>query len=194
MNNNFIFGGIFAFSILLLGIVFLVLIINIVGRWCLFKKAGKNGWEAIIPFYRDWVYVEVAQLNYWWFFLVISNNIANFLSDDLGSVFYFVSLIALFVCNYNISKKLHKDTLFAVLMTIFPFIFVTMAGVSSNYKWDDNVKVGKNGPFGNNETDDNFTSTSNNDNINNGDVKYCPYCGKQNNNNDKFCSNCGREI
>ena len=194
MNNNFIFGGIFAFSILLLGIVFLVLVINIVGRWCLFKKAGKNGWEAIIPFYSDWVYVEIAQLNYWWFFLVVSNSIANFLSDDLGSIFYFVSLIALFVCNYNISKKLHKDTVFAVLMTIFPFIFVTMAGVSSNYKWDDSVKVGKNGPFGNNETDDNFASTSDNDNINNSDVKYCPYCGKQNNNNDKFCSNCGREI
>ena len=50
-----------------------IVIVEIIGRWKLFKKAGRNGWESIVPFYSNWVYVEIAGLN-WWYFLLVSAN------------------------------------------------------------------------------------------------------------------------
>lgn len=173
----------------LLFILIVFFIIYIIGRWQLFRKAGKNGWEAIIPFYNDWVYVEIAGLNYWWFFLVVANTIVNLLGDGyIESLASICSTIGLFVCNYNISKKFNRDTVFAVLMTIFPFIFIPIIGFSSNYKWDSNVSVSNNGPFGNTNNKENSR------NYNDDSVKYCSYCGSRINKNDKFCNNCGREI
>ena len=39
-----------------------LLVLYIVGYVKLFKKAGRDGWEAIIPFYNDWVLVEISEL------------------------------------------------------------------------------------------------------------------------------------
>lgn len=203
MDDNIILGGLLAalgiFSILIILVIVIFLVFYIIGRWNLFKKAGKNGWEAIIPFYNDWVYVEIAGLNYWWFFLVISNTIANFFDNGyVSSIASICSIIGLFVCNYNISKKLHKDTVFAVLMTIFPFILIPMIGLSSSYKWDDSVSVSSNGPFNGNMANDKGNNTNNynyqNDNVYENDYKYCSYCGTKVKKSDKFCGNCGREI
>ena len=58
-------GGIIAASVIVLLILIPLLVLIIVGRWKMYKKAGKQGWEAIVPFYSDWVYVEIAELNWW---------------------------------------------------------------------------------------------------------------------------------
>lgn len=39
----------------------------------LFKKAGEDGWKAIIPFYNVFVLIQIAGLN-WWYFFNIRNN------------------------------------------------------------------------------------------------------------------------
>ena len=54
-----------------------ILILYIVGYIKLFKKAGRNGWEAIIPFYNNWVLVEISELSWWWFLILIAPTIAN---------------------------------------------------------------------------------------------------------------------
>lgn len=197
LNDDYIFGGLFAalgvFAIIFLTFFVILFVLYIVGRWKLFKKAGKNGWEAIIPFYNDWVYVEIAGLNYWWFFLVIATTIANIIDVDyLSSIASIASLVGLFFCNYNISMKLHKDVAFAILMTIFPFIMMPIIGLSDNYKWDDSVVVSSNGPIA-----DNKASTVNNNSnqeSSKDDVKYCSYCGNKMNKDDKFCNSCGKEV
>lgn len=180
-----IFGGLIII-IFLIALVFWI--ICIVGKWKLFEKAGKNGWAAIIPFYSDWVYVEIAGVNWWWYLLVIASYVMNILSgisnhfDSFVSMANLAKLIALFVCNYNISKKLHKDIIFAVLMTIFPFIVVPLIGFSSNYEWDDSVTVSDNGPFDNDSSNKNV------------EYRYCTNCGYKIKINDKYCTNCGKKI
>ena len=181
----------------------LILVLEIIGRWKLFKKAGKNGWEAIVPFYSSYVYVEISGLNWWYFLLVIANSF-TVIVEDLQILAYPVSLIGIFFCNYNISKKLHKDTLFAVLMTLFPFIMLPLIGFSKNYQWDNKVRVSCNGPINGNDSYNNnsfggdFNSSeamnSNSYDNNTNEIKYCSGCGAKLEKSSKFCSNCGREI
>lgn len=45
--------GVFAIVVVLICIA--AIVVCLIGRWKLFVKAGKGGWEAIIPFYSDWV-------------------------------------------------------------------------------------------------------------------------------------------
>lgn len=208
---------ILSFLLGILVVVVFIIILEVVGRWNLFKKAGRNGWEAIIPFYSSWVYVEIAELNWWYFLLVIASSFATIL-EGFESIGYLVSIVGIFFCNYNISKKLHRDAFFAVLMTLFPFIMLPMIGFSKNYQWDDNVVVSCNGPINNTsspnedsfggQTNTNYSGDINNNSFDNHDnfydkndssdgirfIKYCSGCGAELKKGSKFCANCGREI
>ena len=64
--------------LLIIGIITLVILILMIIATCKFyKKAGKSGWETIVPFYCNWVLVEIAGLNWWWFLLLISSWIVS---------------------------------------------------------------------------------------------------------------------
>ena len=194
-------AGIIVILVMLLIILIPFLCIYIVGRWKMYKKAGRQGWESIVPIYSDWVYVEMAGLNWWWFFFLIASSISlsfKFNDGDSSFIVSIAGLVGTFVCNYNISKKLGKDTGFAVLMTIFPFIVVPMIGFSNNYTWNDNAEVTLNGPFdnvknGNTGSNESTTSTKNTTKKDS-DGKFCTNCGAKVKKDDKFCSNCGKEI
>lgn len=58
MITSLILGG----SIFILLLVIALYVVYVIGLWKLFKKAGKQGWEAIIPFYNTYVLVEISGL------------------------------------------------------------------------------------------------------------------------------------
>lgn len=205
------FSGLFAGVVgmaLVFAIIFMIiglglLIVYLVGRWKLYEKAGREGWKSIIPFYNDWVYVEMAGLNWWYFLLLIANSLSVWVNvnDDVSvgtGLFSLITLIGSFFCNYNISKKLHKDTVFAILMTIAPFIVIPIIGFSGKYTWDDSVTVSVNGPIDdyNNNKNNNNSSNVNNDTKDDKDknYKYCSHCGAKVEDGNKYCSKCGKEI
>jgi len=77
--------------------VFVILAIyNIIVRWRIYKKAGKHGWAAIIPIYRDVVMYKVCDVSPWflllllvpvigWFILMIINIYTKFtLAEGFG--------------------------------------------------------------------------------------------------------------
>ena len=185
------------FAVFVCVIFIAILVFYLVGKCKLYKKAGRNGWEAIVPFYSDWVYVEMAGLKYWYFFLLVASSISVAINIDdnirvSSGVLRLVSLIGLFFCNYNISKKIHKDTLFAVLMTLFPLILIPLVGFSNKYEWDDSVVVNENGPI--NDNPNSNSGTADGELSNNNDYKFCTHCGAKIDKNSKFCSKCGKEI
>ena len=204
--NSSVFAGLFAalgiFAILIAIIVVSIVVVFLVAKCKMYKKAGKKGWEAIVPFYSDWIYTEIAGVEWWWFIALIASNIFSFTTNNGNQTisFNFTSVIGLFgafVCNYNISKKLHKDVGFAVLMTIFPFVMVPIIGFSSSYSFDNSVKVTKNGPFDANKEDNNNVvekHEEDDDKSKDTDVMFCPKCGNKLDKNSKFCSKCGKEI
>ena len=62
-NYDNLFVALGAFALIIGLIVLAVLVVYLVALWKVFVKAGKQGWEAIIPFYNSWILVEIAGLN-----------------------------------------------------------------------------------------------------------------------------------
>ena len=200
MDDSNILEALLAVAGILLIILIPIIVFMVIVKWKMFKKAGKQGWEAIIPIYSDWILVEIAGLNWWWFLLLIAGNISiSYTTGDGNSFGYIISLASLFgsfVVNYNIAKKVHKDVGFAVLLTLLPLIGYAIIAFSSNYQFDHSVEVSKNGPFGGDTSTGNSTNNSNNVNNaeNNSDIAYCSNCGAKVDKDTKFCGNCGKEI
>lgn len=192
-----LFGALGGLIIFFLLILVAVSIFEIIATWKFFQKCGKNGWEAIIPIYNSWIKVEIAGLNWWWFLLLIFSFIVQLSgSDDYKILISIIPLFANFVCNYNLAKKFHQDTGFAILMTLFSWVIIPIMAFSNKYQYDDSVGVSKNGIF----KDDNYVDNSFNNNMNtsanennNFSGSYCINCGTKLNENDKFCPNCGKE-
>ena len=151
MDYSKIFSSLVGAGVVAL-VVGVILIIGIsvfylVCLWKFYKKAGKNGWEAIIPFYNGWVLVEIAGLN-WWYFLpgVIS-------ALGIGNAFFSViiqlaCLAASFFTFYNIGKKMGKDPiLHGILGALFPVIMIPIYALNKDFVFDKNVDVSPNGPI-----------------------------------------------
>jgi len=117
-------------------IVFIALLVfYVIGLWKLFKKAGKGGWEAIIPYYSTWVLVEIVGLQWWWFVIALVPTILNVLGMDslsfLGNIAGIVANVCIY---YNLSKK-------------FGFITIPLLGYSKNEVWNAAAPVTPNGVF-----------------------------------------------
>lgn len=178
-----------AWGILLIGFIIALIIgiIQLIADWNLYKKCGRKGWESIIPFYGTWIkMVEIAKLNWWWFLIAVLPSILLSSVKDLTIIISLVTIFTAFQCNYNIAKKFHKDTGFAILMTLFPTILDLILAFSKNYVYDDSVPVSKNGIIKDENINNNTSNTMN--------TKYCSNCGIQVNSDIKFCPKCGNEI
>ncbi|RZL09713.1 MAG: signal peptidase I, partial [Pedobacter sp.] len=49
----------------------LITLLSMAGLWKLFQKAGRQGWEAIVPIYNFWVMLEIVQRPKWWILLYL---------------------------------------------------------------------------------------------------------------------------
>lgn len=135
--------------IVVLAIVFLAwAVFYIVGLWKLFKKAGKAGWESIVPFYNNWVMVEIVGLQWWWFLIVLTPTILSVLGlDSLSFLGQIAGLIANINIYYNLSKKFNKTTGWVVLSVFFGWITIPLLGYSKNEVWNAGAPVTPNGLF-----------------------------------------------
>lgn len=222
-NNNYdsVFSGLLgtiSTIAVIIGIMVLVwVVVTIVALWKVYKKAGKNGWECIVPFYSYYVLVEIAGLNWWWFLLAISDNLISILNlDDLSTVATLVGLFARFNIYYNIAKKFNKNNGTAVCAGIFSGIFILIFGFSKDAVYDMNITVSKNGVIGTPDMNNNTynsqnmnvysmpSSSINNTNVDIGNQEnninsneknfcFCGNCGTRLNENVRFCPNCGKE-
>ena len=43
-----------------------IIILSLAGYWKLFQKAGRHGWEALIPIYSDYVMLKLSGRPVWW--------------------------------------------------------------------------------------------------------------------------------
>jgi len=199
-------GGMFIFFILIL----LFIIIEIIASWKMFKKAGKNGWESIVPFYSSYVLTEIAGLNWWWFLFLIINTKFEYKFDNITLGISLFGFLGNFNCYYNIARRFGKDKTTAIFAGIFPYIFVLIFGFSRNEIYDCDIAVGVNGIFSsddivynncsrnscnldNQSTDTVDKECSNIDDNFKKEYSFCGNCGKKLNNKDKYCSNCGRK-
>ena len=140
----------------LLGIGVLMIIIAIawavfyyIGLWKMFKKAGKQGWESIIPIYNTWILVEIAGLKNYWFIISLAPTLGSLITDNalLSWVFSIASLLANVAIVYNISKKFSKDTTWFILSIFFGGITLPLLGYSNRDNYDREIQVSENSCF-----------------------------------------------
>lgn len=86
----------FTFVKIIVWVVIILAIYNIIVRWRIYRKAGKHGWAAIIPIYRDVVMYKICDVSPWflllllvpiigWFILLIINIYTKFtLAEGFG--------------------------------------------------------------------------------------------------------------
>lgn len=54
------------------GILFLLFfVLTIVGLWKLFEKAGRKGWEVLVPFYNFYIWLKLIKKPLWWYIFII---------------------------------------------------------------------------------------------------------------------------
>lgn len=160
---------------------FVLLLLFIIARWIIFRKAGLEGWESIIPFYSSWSLVKISGIS-WWFFLIINAPFFS-LIISLGLLTPFAGLACLigsYFVHYNLALKFGKEPIgYGLGLTFLPIIFYPiLAFGKSTYK---DVKVSSYGPAPENNA---------NDKPINKNTKFCSNCGNQIDDS-KFCSNCG---
>ena len=79
--------------------------------WKIFKKAGKEGWEAIIPIYTNIVALQITN-NPMWLIVVFLVPGLNAIGLPLYSI-----LVAI-----NLSKAFNKEGTFALLLIFVPIV------------------------------------------------------------------------
>jgi len=90
----------------------------IVCMWKIFRKAGKNGWEAIIPIYNIVVLLEIVGLPTW--------NIILFIIP-------FANIYIMFKIYIELAHKFNKSTLFGVATIFFGIIFLPILAFGDNH-------------------------------------------------------------
>lgn len=113
-----IFAGFFGFFMFLVLIAWIVLVI--VAEWKIFKKAGKEGWKALIPIYNAYTLLQILNMEPMLCFLTFVPG-ANFLLGIVMSV--------------KLAKSFGKGAGFAVgLILLEPIFEMILAFGDAKYK------------------------------------------------------------
>ena len=94
-------------------VLLILMILGLVGlmlasMWKIYEKAGREGWEALVPFYNVYVLLEIVKKPWWWLLLMMIPYV--------GAIWA--------VWSYNLlAKKFGKTEVFTVGLILLPFIF-----------------------------------------------------------------------
>ncbi len=109
----------------------ILVIVQLISFWKIFVKAGRPGWEGIIPIYNIYILLKIVGKPGWWLIL--------FLIPLVNFVFI--------IWTYNmLSKSFGKDEAFTVGIILLSFVFLPiLAFGDAKYL----------GPYGNKQAFDN---------------------------------------
>lgn len=131
----------------------IVSILVLVSFWKIFKKAGKKGWEAIVPIYNTIVLLEITNLPTWYVVLFFIP---------------FANIYAIVKVYIELAKKFGKDTGFGVLTLFFPVICLPILAFSKcSYNNENKINTVSNNSVNNNVNNmNNMNQVNNMNNMN----------------------------
>lgn len=111
-------GGIFAFIVVfylfILVICGIMAIIKYIGAWKMYKKAGLDGWEALIPIHSIVMEFKLAGIKTYWYFLLLV-PIANIVVSCWKDI--------------ELAKAYGKSTAFGIGLFLLNPIFTAILGL-----------------------------------------------------------------
>ena len=99
-----------------LGIFLLIAIIKV------YMKAGRKGWEAIIPFYSTFIYFRIIKLSWWWLltFVVIFGLLLFKQTVLIGNLLHMGFSVFLFD---RLANRFGRGGWFTLGLVLLPFVF-----------------------------------------------------------------------
>lgn len=90
-----------------LGIFFYIIsmalmVLSIVSMWKIFVKAGKPGWASLVPFYNQWILLEISGFSGW---------------------FILLPMLVPILVGIKLPEKFGKDTIYVLGMIFLPIVF-----------------------------------------------------------------------
>ncbi len=89
------------FSPILMVVYLIVAVIYLAASWKIFVKAGRKGWEGIVPIYNIYILLKIVGKPSWWLIL------------------YFIPLANIYatiVVSIALAKAFGKDTVYGILL------------------------------------------------------------------------------
>ena len=156
-----------------------ITIISIVSLWKLFKKAGYQGWEAIIPIYNTVVLFKIAGLSPWLILLIFVP---------------FANIYIIFKLYIELAHRFGKSTGYGVAMVFFSAIMLPIIAFDDNcvYLGQGNMNINNQQMYNNQNMYNNQMYNQPTNNVQ-GLSSFCTNCGQKFNDSDTFCTRCGNK-
>jgi hypothetical protein len=116
----------FLVELIPLGIFVLAfIIVRFISYWKIYQKAGYEGWECLVPFYRLYIRLKIVGKPGWWLFLMWI---------PIAGAYWYVWMTNM------LSKSFGKDEGYTIGLVLVGHIFYPIMGFSNNIRYQ--------GPFG----------------------------------------------
>ena len=119
---------------LIMFVLIAIVVLQIIGMWKVFKKAGEKGWKSIIPFYNLAILYKISGMSPYLVFVYIGLFIpvVNIFASTALVIFNLYQKI-------NLMKAFKASTALTVAMLMVPFITYLILGFgkSEYYGFDE---------------------------------------------------------
>lgn len=199
-TNSGVFVDVFLGILIgLLGLVLICYILSIIGQWKVFKKAGKNGWEALIPIYNIYTLCQVVGVDPWWIVITFVAFIVEAFIPALSILATLVTVYFGILIAVSTARSFGKSDGYAVGIYFFGFIFYLILGFgSSEYlgpkPMNDILFKDKNSFQNDSASNTNVNNSVNEASVSTQRFNYCPSCGYQLVIDARYCPKCGKEL
>lgn len=86
--------------------------------WKIFKKAGYEGWESLIPIYNVYILTKICGLDGWFAAIILIPGIGTIIWEIVIAI--------------KLSAAFNKDGAFAIGLVLLPLIFYPILGFSND--------------------------------------------------------------
>lgn len=122
--NTDVFMKIWPYFAAFIGVILLVALFMLVCNWFIFKKAGRPGWAALIPYYNTYVLIQIVGRPMWFFWAILVSSVVVAI-PVIGVFLSFLSILTLvltIIITVDLAKVFGKTGWFAVLMIFLPIV------------------------------------------------------------------------
>lgn len=116
-----------------------IYVLQIIGWWKIFAKAGEPGWKSLIPFYNLYILFKISwESKYFWYILatVVASSIFGAIGGVIGALLSGICSIATLVLyvmmNYKLSRSFGHGGGYTVGLIFIPWLFVLLLGFGSS--------------------------------------------------------------
>lgn len=107
----------------IIAIYLLIIVFSLVCTWKIFSKAGRKGWESLIPIWNTIVMFKIAKLSPWWI---------------LAMLIPFVNFIICIYLYIKLAQAFNKGVGFAIGLIFLSIIFFPiLAFGNAEYDFDE---------------------------------------------------------